>query len=301
MSQKTNRPGVADVEAANEKTPGDGEGFSSATLAQTPEAPPFQVMPPFTADEYAALREDIASNGVLVPITVDQHGTIIDGHHRQQIASELGTPCPRVVQEFTDDEKRHDLAQALNLKRRHLTREQFRELIAAESKRSPDASDREIARRLGCSPSTVSAVRRPVSKLDTPKGTRDDTLSDIEAYFLDEFAAEYPREAAAAAELIERLQGLHNQALARWHRSTNDANVIIEPSTFPGYWHIGMMWADWADENSGASVLIVRPMLTAGVPYMMMSNGVRPGGDWETFDRAPVTKSLFDIGHGGGS
>jgi hypothetical protein len=182
------------------------------------------------------------------------------------------------VQEFTSDEKRYEFALGLNLKRRHLNREQFREVIAAECERTPDASDREIARRLGCSPSTVGAVRRPVSKLDTPKVTGDDTLSDIEAHFIDEFAATYPRESAAAAELVERLKSLHNQALTRWHRSPNDANVIIEPSTHQGFWHIGMMWADWANENSGASVLIVRPMLTAGVPYMMISNGVRPAG-----------------------
>ena len=74
------------------------------------------------------------------------------------------TPAP-----LTDDEKRHNFALALNLKRRHVTREQFRELIAAECERTPDASDREIGRRLGCSHHTVATVRRPVSK-DTPEG-----------------------------------------------------------------------------------------------------------------------------------
>ena len=49
-------------------------------------AEPWQVMPPLTEDEYAALREDIAANGVTVPVIVDQHGVIIDGHHRQKIA-----------------------------------------------------------------------------------------------------------------------------------------------------------------------------------------------------------------------
>jgi hypothetical protein len=66
------------------------------------------------------------------------------------------TPAP-----LTDDEKRHNFALALNLKRRHVTREQFRELIAAECERTPDASDREIGRRLGCSHHTVATVRRP--------------------------------------------------------------------------------------------------------------------------------------------
>jgi ParB-like chromosome segregation protein Spo0J len=178
MATKVN-PRVADA-GADEKPTGDG-GLSAATLAQSPDVSPFQVMPPLTADEYAALREDIASHGVLVPITVDQHGTIIDGHHRQQIASELGVPCPRVVQGFTSDEKRYELALGLNLKRRHLTREQFRELIAPECERTPEASDREIGRRLGCSHRTVAAVRRPVDNLSTARLTREEAeaLTDI--------------------------------------------------------------------------------------------------------------------------
>jgi hypothetical protein len=158
-----------------------GEGGSEKTIAAVntilpnpADSAPYQLLPPLTSDEYDALREDIAANGVLVPITVDQHGIIIDGHHRQQIAAELNIPCPRAVQQFANDDERHNAALALNLKRRHLNREQMRELIAAECGRSPDASDREIARRLGCSPSTVGAVRRPVSKLDTPAMDREE-------------------------------------------------------------------------------------------------------------------------------
>jgi ParB-like chromosome segregation protein Spo0J len=133
------------------------------------DSKPYQLLPPLTAEELAALRDDIAANGVLVPITVDQHGVIIDGHHRQHIAAELGIPCPKVLREFTSDEERREFALGLNLKRRHLTREQMRQLIATECERTPDASDREIARRLGCSHRTVAAVRRPVSNLDTPE------------------------------------------------------------------------------------------------------------------------------------
>jgi ParB-like chromosome segregation protein Spo0J len=142
---------------------------------------PYQVLPPLTEDEYAALKADIAANGVLIPIVVDQHGVIIDGHHRARIAEGLGIPYKRQVQMFASDEERHDAALGLNLKRRHLSREQMRELIAAECERTPDASDREIARRLGCSPSTVGAVRRPVSKLDTSPLSREDAEALTEA------------------------------------------------------------------------------------------------------------------------
>ena len=67
-------------------------------------------------------------------------------------------------------------ALSCNLARRHLTREQKRDLIARECQARPDDSDRRIARSLGCSPSTVAEVRRP-SKLDTSDPTPAPTSS----------------------------------------------------------------------------------------------------------------------------
>jgi hypothetical protein len=157
-------------------------------LPQSGDTAPYQLLPPLSDDEYNALRESIAANGVQVPITVDQHGVVIDGHHRQHIANQLGIPCPTTVQEFSSDEERYELALALNLKRRHLNREQMRELIAAECERTPGASDREIARRLGCSPTTVGTVRRPVSKLDTPMSRQEaEALTETIRRHLDDF------------------------------------------------------------------------------------------------------------------
>ncbi len=129
----------------------------------------FQPMPALTADEYAALKADVAARGVLVPILVDQHGRLIDGHHRRQVAQELGIDCPTEVRPVASDEEALDLAVTINATRRHLTREQRRDLIRAEIDRRPEDSDRAIARRVGCSPSTVGAVRaEKVSNLDTP-------------------------------------------------------------------------------------------------------------------------------------
>jgi hypothetical protein len=150
-------------------SPEAAEPATGNTSTRAKPTEPWQVMPPLTVEEFAALRDGIAADGVLVPITVDQHGTVIDGHHRQHIADELGIPCPKVVREFTNDEERYEFALGLNLKRRHLTREQMRQLIASECKRNPGATDREIGRRLGCSHRTVAVVRRPqVDNLSTP-------------------------------------------------------------------------------------------------------------------------------------
>lgn len=139
---------------------------------------PFQVMPPLSPDERKTLLDDIGKRGVIVPVVVDQHGRVLDGHHRQAIATKLGIDCPVEVREVADDEDARKIALALNLARRHLTQDQRRVLIAKEIKASPKDSDRAIARRLGCSPTTVGAVR--VSTVDRAerRAKADRTVED---------------------------------------------------------------------------------------------------------------------------
>jgi len=131
------------------------------------DPPPFQVMPALSGVECDALRADVADRGIVVPVVVDQHGRVLDGHHRRRVAVELGIECPSEVREVADDDDARSVALALNVARRHLSREQVRDLIAVEFQRRPADSDRTIARRFGCSPSTVGAVRARVSKLDS--------------------------------------------------------------------------------------------------------------------------------------
>ena len=45
----------------------------------------YQVMPSMPLEQFAALKADIAERGVLVPIDVDEHGHILDGHHRYSL------------------------------------------------------------------------------------------------------------------------------------------------------------------------------------------------------------------------
>lgn len=122
------------------------------TADDRPDAAPFRLLTPLTDAEYEAPRAGIASRGIVVPAVVDQRGRILEGRHRRRVA---------------DDDEAADLAVILNAARRYLTREQRRELIGAEIQRRPgEASDCVVARRVGCSPSTVAAVRR-VSNVDT--------------------------------------------------------------------------------------------------------------------------------------
>jgi len=129
-----------------------------ATAAMT--VTPYQVMPPLSADEYEALKADIAARGVQVPVEYDEQGQILDGHHRVQICGELGlSTWPRLIRYGLTEEEKLRHARRLNLDRRHLTGEQKRALIADDLRERPDASDRQIATGLGVDHKTVGAVR----------------------------------------------------------------------------------------------------------------------------------------------
>lgn len=119
----------------------------------------YQVMPPLSAEEYQELYEDIKANGVMVPIVVDEDEVIVDGHHRAKIAAELGIPCPEEMIAGKSESEKRNMAFTLNLKRRHLNREQRRALIAESLKADPQLSNREHARRTGVSDKTVGTVR----------------------------------------------------------------------------------------------------------------------------------------------
>ena len=97
-------------------------------------------LPPLPYDEFLALRNSIAANGVLVPILVDGHGPvrhIIDGNNRKIIADELGYDCPEIVKEGLTEEEQRLFARCLNLARRHLTQEQKRQIISDQLQETP--------------------------------------------------------------------------------------------------------------------------------------------------------------------
>ncbi len=72
------------------------------------------------------LEESIKEIGVQLPVVFDQHGRIIDGFHRKEIAEKLGIDYPKQTIEVKDDEEFNRLSIDLNLARRHLTSEQLK-------------------------------------------------------------------------------------------------------------------------------------------------------------------------------
>lgn len=121
----------------------------------------YQVMPNLTDDEYTELKNDIAERGVMVPIEFDEHGNVLDGHHRLKVCEELGIKdYPKVIRAGMTEEEKRTHARKLNMARRQLNQEQRRALIQAQLKETPEKSDRQIAEGLGVTNKTVAAQRR---------------------------------------------------------------------------------------------------------------------------------------------
>ena len=120
----------------------------------------YQVMPPLSSEEYQELHESIKAEGVLEPIHVDEEGVVIDGHHRSKIANELGIPCPVIAHDDLSESQKRSLAFTLNLKRRHLNREQRRALGLESLRLDPIASNREHSKRTGLDHKTIQDIRK---------------------------------------------------------------------------------------------------------------------------------------------
>jgi DNA adenine methylase len=94
----------------------------------------YQLMPSYTDEQFAELKEDIRQHGVLQPIEFDTDGNLLDGHHRFRAFSELiaeGHDLPmfdRVTRQFDNEEDKIAHVLSLNVRRRHLTPPQISEL-----------------------------------------------------------------------------------------------------------------------------------------------------------------------------
>jgi DNA-binding NarL/FixJ family response regulator len=107
--------------------------------------------PMIEGEAFAAFKADIKANGQVMPIYI-QNGLIIDGRNRQKACAELG--IEPIYQEIEGDP--HELADSLNLHRRHLTKDQRNDLIM--KKRAEGKSTRQIAEEVGVSHQTVKNV-----------------------------------------------------------------------------------------------------------------------------------------------
>jgi len=138
----------------------------------------YQLLPELPPEQFEALKADIAERGVVVPVVMDEFGTILDGHNRARACRELGiNDYPVEVRRGLSEPEKRALARNLNVLRRHLTREQVRSLIADQLRDTPEWSNQRVAGGLGVDDKTVASVRMglvatsEIPRLDKTVGT----------------------------------------------------------------------------------------------------------------------------------
>lgn len=115
----------------------------------------YQIYEAYSPADMEALKTSILRHGLLVDIEVDQFGTTIDGHHREQAITQLRAKghkipdYPRKVRVFKNDDERIAHIVALNERRRHLDPAQRPRVVAALRKKG--WSSRKISQELGVS------------------------------------------------------------------------------------------------------------------------------------------------------
>lgn len=113
------------------------------------------LMPPMSEEQRRDLREDILKRGVVTPVVRTKSGVLIDGNNRAEICFELGLGLVPYIEidDFSTEEEERAMAIALNLHRRHMTREQRAEWC--QKLRAEGWSTIKIAEAVGTSKDTV--------------------------------------------------------------------------------------------------------------------------------------------------
>jgi N6-adenosine-specific RNA methylase IME4 len=144
----------------------DHESSTVVVGGTTFRLPYTELLPPLDESELAALRDDIAARqAVIVPIVIDEARNVIDGANRLRIAAGLGIrEVPVEVRLGLSAAEKEQLAEDLNLHRRHLCREQMRLFVERRLVRTPEQSNNKIAADLGVDDKTVSVVRRNLER-----------------------------------------------------------------------------------------------------------------------------------------
>lgn len=119
------------------------------------------LLPNLSEEEYQHLKDDIAENGVQVPIVTDENRNILDGVHRVRAASELELrEIPVEIHPKLTAKEKMETALRLNSHRRQWSQEE-RQQVAVRLRHNK-YSLRRIGRLLGMSYETV---RRHIEKV----------------------------------------------------------------------------------------------------------------------------------------
>jgi ParB-like chromosome segregation protein Spo0J len=135
--------------------------------------PRFQPMPAMTPDQRELLKDTMRhlAPTELDPIVIDDSLRVLDGHHRVQIARELGWTdiLVRVRAGYSDDDN-YAYALSVNAVRRDLTREQRQAMLEDAIKRLGHLSDRALGELCKVDGKTIAAHRAKTPQVPDPAG-----------------------------------------------------------------------------------------------------------------------------------
>ncbi|WP_099866046.1 MT-A70 family methyltransferase [Pararhizobium haloflavum] len=234
----------------------------------------YQLLPPLSVDDRAALEASIVQHGVLVPVEYDEQGEILDGHHRVEICESLGlVDWPRFVRKGLAEEEKRTLARELNVSRRHLNAEQKRALIADQLRDTPSISSRAIAAMLGAHHSTVEKVRQQLvdggeishhEEIEGRDGIVQPARKAIRTAFLPE--PDNARELMATAKAIRTRQREHGRKvrtdLINEIAARGEASAGTMPRAAYPILYADPPWEQeaWSDETGQDRGLMYPPM-----------------------------------------
>lgn len=148
----------------------------------------YQLFARLRDEEYAALKADIKKRGVLIPVELDDSGRILDGHHRKEIADELGIKYPTKIRHFKTEAEKREHVIKINMARRHLEPHEwgaaFKRLLAERGVRRGKGSRNdkgtsptigEVAAELGVAESVAYHRLKLSDEFDAlPESARED-------------------------------------------------------------------------------------------------------------------------------
>ena len=81
----------------------------------------YRLVPPLPTEEYNQLKSSIRTNGLYLPIIINENGIILDGHHRFKVCNELKIQPKYKIKKFENKTDEIIFVGECNLQRRQLT------------------------------------------------------------------------------------------------------------------------------------------------------------------------------------
>lgn len=117
-----------------------------------------EILGPLATDDLQRLENSVEKDGLIMPVVTQQStGKIIDGRHRANISEDYA-----IIELDVDERGAVRQALALNLARRHLSKEQKRELVSLL--RKAGFTQQEVGEMMGQDRSTVSKAEGSIVK-----------------------------------------------------------------------------------------------------------------------------------------